>query len=87
MGKSRSAKKIAAGIVIVLLFCFFSVDSVRVKLYGLPPIFCIKAAEYSDGTSASYYGAGYKIMRDYNVSDGSESYHITLWLLPYSVSL
>lgn len=66
---------------------FFSADSVRTKLYGLPPVFCVKAYEYGDGLSAEYYGAGYKIRRDHSIIDGTESYTVTLWFLPDSISL
>lgn len=65
----------------------FITDAVRTKVYGLPPLFCVRAVEYDDGISASYYGAGYKIKFDHNIADGSEEYYITLWILPDSISL
>lgn len=87
---SKTGRRVRKTIIIILIALvsgFFVTDSVRTKALGRPPLFCVKAAEYSDGISAAYYGAGYKIKRDYNVADGSESYCITLWLLPFSVSL
>ncbi|MCM1578970.1 MAG: hypothetical protein NC078_09250 [Ruminococcus sp.] len=87
MRKPVKIRQIALCVFIALVLCFFTADSVTVKVYKKPPLFCIKAVEYSDGISAGYYGAGYKILRDYNVSDGTENYYITLWLLPYELSL
>lgn len=73
--------------IIAIITIFFITDNIRTKLYGQPPVFCVKTVTYSDGISAHYYGAGYKIKRDYNLTDGSEVYTVTLWLLPDSVSL
>lgn len=87
MNRGRKVKRVISVILIALVSGFFITDSVMTKVLGKPPVFCIMAAQYSDGVSAAYYGAGYKIKRDYNVTDGSESYSITLWLLPFSVSL
>lgn len=80
-------KKAAAAALIAVIAAFFITDAVRAKQFGLPPLFCVKAVTYGDGFSADYYGAGYKIKRDHDITDGSDEYYITLWLLPDSVSL
>ncbi len=85
--KSMHIKKAAAAVLIAVVAAFFITDTVRTKWFGLPPVFCIQAVTYDDGISASYYGAGYKIKRDYDITDGSEEYYITLWVLPDSLSL
>lgn len=83
----RKIKNAIIIISVITMTAFFVTDSFRTKLYGLPPVFCVKVIEYGDGISGEYYGAGYKIHRDYNITNGKETYRITLWLLPDSIAL
>ena len=90
MDKTPKAKHIRTAVIsaiIAFITVFFITDSVITKSFGKPPVFCVKVITYDDGVSASYYGAGYKIKRSYSINDGTDSYQITLWLLPYSISL
>ncbi len=94
MGNSENRQKSRAKTkrTVIILICaiiaaFFTADTVRTKILGQPPLFCIKAATYGDGISAVYYGAGYKIKRDYDINEETDEYYITLWFLPDIISL
>lgn len=82
----RLINKITA-VVFAVIAAFFITDTVRIKAFGIPPIFCIRAVEYADGTSAEYYGAGYKIKRDHDINENTDEYSVTLWILPDFISL
>ncbi|MGN0667351.1 MAG: hypothetical protein ACI4KF_12605 [Huintestinicola sp.] len=74
-------------VLAVLLTVFVATDTVRTKLYGTDPLFCVKAVEYSDGVSADFYGLGYKIWRDYDPFEDSTEYYISLWILPKTINI
>ncbi len=85
--KFSKLKKILLTLLAAVICAFFITDTLRAKIFGAEPLFCIKAIEFDDGFSAEYFGAGYKIKKDHDITDGSEEYFVTLWLLPDSISL
>ena len=87
MPEKINVKKAAAAVLTAVIAAFFITDTVRAKLYLLPPVFCVRTVTYGDGFSGDYYGAGYKIRCDHDIIGGSEEYYVTLWILPYSISL
>lgn len=90
MEKNNKINKIKMAVIsaiIAVIAVSFITDAIRTKLYGQPPVFCVKAVTYEDGVSAGYYGAGYKIKRDYDINEKTDKYYITLWILPDCLSL
>lgn len=87
VGKKQTVILSAALSFIILAGAMLTTDTVRTKLYGLPPVFCVQLIVYDDGISCDYYGVGYKIWCDYNGLNDSPEYRISLWLLPKQLSI
>ena len=85
---SANKEKLAAVFTVLLVIAvFFVSDALRVRNYGLPPIFCIPSETLADGKSRIYYGIGYKILEDTEPFSSKTEYHITLWILPAFISV
>lgn len=85
-GKRRQIKLAVFCAAVVIISAMFTTDTIRVKYYDVPPVFCIASGPLSDGVSMDYYGIGYKIWKDTDPFEGVTDYHITLWILPRTVS-
>ncbi len=87
MDKTKKILRIVGAVLLAVISAMFIADIVRIKWFKEPPMFCVEAYTYNDGVSTQYYGAGYKVKKDYDLTDGSVEYYITLWILPDSISL
>lgn len=86
---SPKAKRVAAIICAVILglsLTFFSVDFLRAKRRNQPPLFCVPAIKYGNG-STDYYGLFYKVWEDYDPFEDETRYYMGFWLIPKSFNL
>ena len=82
----RLALKITLAVILTLAAAFFTLDYYRIKKYREPPVFCVKAIEYDNG-SIDYYGLFYKVWMDYDPFEDKTEYYATFWLFPKAFSV
>ncbi len=90
MVKKTGRKVNIKAIIIITLIVFsigsFSVDFIRVKNLGLEPICSVQIIDYGNG-SVDYYGAGYKIWKDYHPADETTKYYMGFWFVPKFINI
>lgn len=84
--KRLKAIGIVCGIILLMAGGMFSVDLLRAKHKGLPPIFCIPVIEYGNG-SVDYYGLFYKVWKDYDPFEDETRYYLGFWLIPKNFNI
>ncbi len=86
---SVKARKITAAVcmsIFAAAFIMFTADLIRVKQQELPPLFCVPAIRYENG-SEDYYGLFYKVWKDFDPFENKTEYYMSFWFIPKNFSI
>jgi hypothetical protein len=79
--KAKTIRRVVIAVFLCITAAFFTIDLLRVGR-DAPPVFCVPLIYYDDGGSVDYYGIGYKVIKDYDITEDETEFYIAPWFMP-----